>query len=452
MRRITALIIISLVSLNSCMLGPKYSRPSSMKPADKWMTESKYISTADTITNLKWFNIFKDSVLNGLINQAIKGNYDLKNAALRIEQSTAFYKNSTADLLPGFSYLARAQNNNPMANEFSAMGIASWEIDFWGKLRRSRKSSYAQLLASDEGLKTILTTLISDVAGYYFLMRDLDNRLIIAQRMVESRTEYFKLIDARFKGGDVSEIDQLQADQQLSIAIATENSIKRQLNVTERSINILLGQIPQAIPRGNDNVAVTDIPIIPAGLPSSLIENRPDIKQAEYLFQSEVHRIGIAQADRFPTFSITGILGLASPDLTNFLSPGAMVSRATANLFGPIFQFGKNKRRVDVQKKEAEIAANKYMGAYVFALGEVESSLVSIETYNGEYEARKHQAEVATKSLFLSKERYRNGYANYLEVLISESYALDAELSASSIKGQQLTAYIKLYRALGGGW
>lgn len=434
------------------MLGPKYSRPNSLKQPEKWMMEAEFFTTADTITNLKWFNIFKDSVLNNLIQLAIKNNYNLNSASLRIEQSRAAFGNANSNLFPNFNYLANAKNNNPHLNEFSAIGIASWEIDFWGKLRRSKKAAYSQLLASEEGLKTVLTTLISDVASYYFLMRDLDNRLVIARRMIESRKDYFDLIDSRFKGGDVSEIDQLQADQQLSIALATEKSIIRQLNITERTLNILLGETPRNIPRGLANIDQKDIPVIPAGLPSTLLEKRPDIKQAEFVYQSEIHRIGVAQADRFPTFSLTGILGLSSSNLTNFLSPGSVISNASANLFGPIFYFGRNKRRVDIQRKEAQIASNNYMNTYISALSEVESSLVSIATYNEEYEARKHQADVASKSLYLSKEKYRNGYAGYLEVLISESYALDAELAASATRGQQLTAYIKLYRALGGGW
>ncbi len=385
-----------------------------------------------------------------MIDTAIKHNYNLANAALRIEQSQANFSNSKADFLPNAGYFARSRNREPQSNSFSAIGIASWEIDVWGKLRRANRAAYAELLASNEGKKTVLTTflLIADVATYYFLMRDYDYRLKVSQQIVQSRQTYYELIDARFKGGDVSEMDALQADQQLSFAKATVQSIKRQLALTERSLNILLGQMPQEIARGLENSDQPDFPTIPSGLPSSILENRPDVLYAEYLLRAETERIGVAIGQMLPVFNITGILGVASPQLSNF----ALTSSASASLLGPIFNFGKNKRRVTIQRKEAEIAGNQFLNVYISALAEVEGSLVSVQTYKEEYDARIHQVEVANKSLMLSKERYSNGYTNYLEVLISENIALDSELQASATRGQQLTAYIQLYRALGGGW
>ena len=200
------------------------------------------------------------------------------------------------------------------------MATASWEIDFWGKLRHAKRASYAELLASQEGLKTVTTTLISDVASYYFQLRDLDNRLAIAQRTVSSRTEYFNLIRERFQGGDVAELDMLQADQQLSLALATVASVKRQLNGVERSLNILMGEAPQPVPRGLENTSQADFPAIPAGLPSSLLENRPDVKQAEYTLKSQNEQIGVAQAMRFPSVSLTGLLGVANTHITSLFT------------------------------------------------------------------------------------------------------------------------------------
>lgn len=432
----------------ACKVGPDYKRSDKSKAPGNWTTQAEFINTADTITNLKWFALFKDTVLKALIDTAIRNNYNLANAALRIEQARAAYSNSKADLLPGFSYFARARNRDPQANSFSALGIANWEIDVWGKLRRAKRAAYSEMLASEEGMKTVLTTLISDVATYYFLLRDYDYRLKVSEKIVQSREEYYQLINARFKGGDVSELDVLQADQQLSFAKATVQSIKRQLTVTERSLNVLLGQTPRPIARGIENVAQPEFPVIPAGLPSSILENRPDVRQAEFLLMAETERIGVAIGQQLPAFSLTGILGLASPQLSNF----ALTSSASAGLVGPLFNFGKNRRRVAIQRKEAEIATNRFLTVYVSALAEVEASLVSVQTFREEYDARKHQAEVANKSLMLSKERYSNGYTNYLEVLIAEGIALDSELQASATRGQQLSAYVQLYRALGGGW
>jgi len=451
MKKLIISSVILLAVLSSCMVGKKYTRPEVAAP-QTWIGQNNYINTPDSINSLKWFNIFNDNVLNSLIDTALKYNHNLASAALRIEQARAAYGIAKADLLPSVGYSAGAELNSASPNNFNVVATASWEIDFWGKLRHAKKAAYAEILASEEGYKTVTTTLVSDVATYYFQMRDLDNRLKIALRTVNSRTEYFNLINARFKGGDVSELDMLQADQQLAIATATVNSVKRQLNATERSLNILLGQTPQAIARGLENVDQQVVPVIPAGLPSSLLEQRPDVKQAEFYLMAETERIGVTQAMRFPSVSLTGLLGVASADLSSLLSSDAALGSATAGILGPIFAFGANKRRVEIQKYQAEIAANNYLNTYIAALGEVENALVSIETYAGEYEARKRQAESAGKSLMLSQERYKSGYTDYLEVLISENSMLDSELLASQIKAQQLVSYIYLYRSLGGGW
>jgi len=433
------------------MVGPRYTRPATDTLA-VWNNQNQFVNPNDTITNLKWFDIFQDSVLNSLISDALANNNNLKNAVLRIEQSRALYGNSKADLLPSIGYSAIGSVSDPENDAFSIFGTASWELDFWGKLRRSKRASYANMLASEEGMKTVTTTLISDVATLYFSLRDLDNRLVIARQTVESRTEYVGLIDQRFKGGYVSELDLLQAKQSLEIAKATLSSITRQLNSTERSLNVLLGQIPKAIPRGIENKDQANMPKIPAGLPSSILEQRPDVRQAEFLLQAETENIGVAQASRLPNISLTGFLGLASPELSTLIGDDSFASNATATILGPIFSFGKNQRRVDIQRKEAEIAANNYINVYLSALGEVENSLVSIQTYQDEFMARNAQAEAASKALMLSRERYNNGYTEYLEVLIAENSMFDSELLASQAKAQQLSAYIQLYRALGGGW
>jgi len=451
MKRIIFIPVILLAILSSCMVGKKYSRPEMPAPAN-WEAQNKYINAPDSISRLKWFDIFNDNVLNSLIDTALRYNYDLASAAARIEQARAAYGIAKADLLPSVGYSAGASLNSHTSNDFNVVATASWEIDFFGKLRHAKKAAYAEILASEEGLKTVQTTLISDVSTYYFLMRDLDNRLDIAQRSVESRAKYFDLVNARFKGGDVSELDMLQADQQLQVAIATVNIVKRQLNATERSLNILLGQTPQSVVRGIDNADQQVVDVIPAGLPSSLLEQRPDVKQAEYYLEAETERIGVTQAMRLPSVSLTGFLGLASSDLSSLLSGDAFISNAAAGILGPIFNFGANKRRVEIQQKQAELAANNYYKTWISALGEVESALVSIETYAGEYEARKKQATSASRWLMLSQERYNSGYTDYLEVLIAENAMLDSELQASATRAQQLSSYIFLYRALGGGW
>ena len=196
MRKIIYTSVILLAILSSCMVGKKYTRPEMPEPAN-WEAQNKYINTPDSISQLKWFQIFNDTVLNNLIETALMYNYDLASAAARIEQARAAYGIAKADLMPSVGYNAGASLNSHTANDFNVVATASWEIDFFGKLRHAKKAAYAEILASEEGLKTVTTTLISDVSTYYFLMRDLDNRLAIAQRSVESRTEYFNLVNAR---------------------------------------------------------------------------------------------------------------------------------------------------------------------------------------------------------------------------------------------------------------
>ncbi|MFN8256818.1 MAG: efflux transporter outer membrane subunit [Bacteroidales bacterium] len=450
MKKIFA-IILPIVFVSSCLVGPKYSRPQ-LDSLATWNETCDYVDTIDTIINLKWFELFKDTTLNKLIETALKENHDLKNAALRIEQARASYGIAKSYMLPSFDYNASASINSHTSENFEILGTASWEIDFWGKIRHLKRARYNELLASEEGIKTITTTLISDVASFYFRLRDLDHQLLIADSTVLTRTEYFNLVNERFKGGHVAELDKLQAEQQLYIAKATVQSIKRELNYTERSLNILLGQIPQQIARGMKNEDQTEMPDIPVGLPSDILYNRPDVKQAEFYLIAETEQIGVAQAMRFPSFSLTGFFGLGNSDISLLTSKESIIANASANILGPIFAWGRNKKRVDVQRKQAEIAANNYIKTYIAALGEVENSLISVQTYGLEFEARQKQAEAASKALMLSQERYKGGYTDYLEVLIAENAMFDSKLLASSTKAQQLIAYINLYRALGGGW
>jgi multidrug efflux system outer membrane protein len=406
----------------------------------------------DTTINLAWFELFGDSVLNSLISQALDSNTNLRIAALRIQQSRAVYKNAGSYLWPSIGYSASGNIADPATDNFQLLGTASWELDFWGKIRHSKRAAYAEMIASQEGLRSIKTTLVSDVASLYFLLRDLDNRVEVAKQTVVSRTEFYNMVNERFLKGESAELDKLQAEQQLALGQANLASLQRDRNITERSMNILLGQTPGTVPRGLTNTDQPDIPEIPAGLPSTLLENRPDVLAAEQFLVAETEKIGVAQAMRFPSFSLTGLLGVASNDVNTLLNGDALTAGVTGMVMGPIFEFGRNKRRVDIQKAEAEIAMNNYLDTYRRALADVENALSGIKLYRDEYAARTRQVEAARKALMLTKAKYEQGYSNYLEVLIAESYAFDAEMLASFTRGQQLATTVSLYRALGGGW
>jgi len=280
MKKLIFIQLFIVVLLSSCLVGKRYSRPAMAVP-EKYINRDSMAAVAatDTTVNLQWFKLFGDTVLNSLIQQALDTNTNLRIAALRVEQSRLTYLNSKADIWPSFGYSATGQMVSPKSttSNFDILGTASWELDFWGKLRHAKRASYAELIASDEGLKTVKTTLVSDVANLYFLMRDLDNRIDVSRQTLKSRQLYYEIVNQRFLKGESAELDKLQAEQQLALVEASLSSLQRELEITERSMNVLLAQNPQPVPRGLQNAEQVIIPDIPAGLPSTLLEKRPDV-------------------------------------------------------------------------------------------------------------------------------------------------------------------------------
>jgi multidrug efflux system outer membrane protein len=460
MKKLVPLFLAIVLLMSSCLVGKKYHRPDMAAPED-YISRDTMVAVADTASqymnsdstvNLQWFQLFGDTVLNDMIALALDSNFNIKAAANRVQQSRSVFQNSKANLLPSFGYSAQAEMNNPANDDDFIFGTASWELDFWGKLRHAKRAAYAEMLASEEGLKAVKTTIVSDVANLYFQMRDLDNRIEVARQTVESRTIYYIMVNERFLKGEVAELDKLQSEQQLAMAEASLAAFQRELFFTERSLNILLGQNPQIVNRGLQNEEQVILPDIPAGLPSKLLDQRPDVRAAEDMLIAETERIGVTQAMRLPSFSLTGFLGVASGDITTLLTSDAFAGGLTGMIMGPLFEFGKNKRRVDIQRAEAEIAVNNFMNTYRIALSDVENALTSIRIFREEHAARVRQVEAARKALMLTKARYDEGYSNYLEVLIAESYAFEAEQLLSITRAQQLSATVALYRALGGGW
>lgn len=459
MKKILFIALVASLGVSGCLVGPKYVAPD-MPGTGQYMNANTYIDTSSEVVNLKWFNLFNDTVLTSLIDTALYNNYDLRMAISRIEQSNALYGFIKADQYPVFGYSVGAGRTNTTNvpsptdgyNEFNLTGTVSWEIDLWGKIRHSKRGAYNDYLASIEARKAIQTQLVSDVASLYFQLRDVDNKINITRRTIQSRQQSYDILSEQFAKGYIAQLDVFQVEQLLREAEAALPNFERQRTYIEQAIDVLLGQPSAPIRRGIENSMQPLPPAIPAGLPSSLLQNRPDVKAAEYTYIAENERIGVAVAQRYPSFSITGLLGLASPDVGKLLTGDAVSSQLFGGLMGPIFQFGKNKRRVEYQKKEAEIAMYKYQKAYISALSEVESALVACATYKTENDARILQAQAASGGLTLSQARYDNGYVSYLEVLDSQRSLFNSELAVSTVKQQQLNAYVQLYKALGGGW
>jgi multidrug efflux system outer membrane protein len=279
----------------------------------------------------------------------------------------------------------------------------------------------------------------------------LDNRLLIAQRTVASRKENTKIITERYNKGYISELDRFQAVQQEAQAEALVPNIQRQIRQTENALNLLMARNFGTIPRGTSNFNQILLPSIPVGLPSQLLERRPDIRASQKLLEAQFEKIGVAIAARYPSFSLTGILGFASPQLSSLISNG-FVANGFGGLVGPIFQFGQNKRKVDVERIRTQQSQLVYEQTVLASFADVNNALIASKTFEEEYSKRKIQVEAGTKALELSQARYDFGYTSYLEVLIQENNLFDAELQESVLMQQKLNSIVSLYRALGGGW
>jgi multidrug efflux system outer membrane protein len=455
--KIVLSIAVSAMIYSSCVVGPQYATPKQNLPKDFGAG-----AQADSNSLVKWFDLFQDTALQSIIKTTLANNKDLATAANRIDEARLQLDIVRGNTLPSFGYEAqtgggRADNSAlKVGGGFNsgvskAFGVLNWELDLWGRLRRTTEAARAQLLAQQGVTNALKVSLVAEAANAYFLLCDLDNRLKIANRTLEDRKESTKIINDRFEKGYVAELDKLQAVQQEAFAASLLPNIKRQIIQVENALNVLMARMPQAVTRGQLLFAQSLTPEIPAGLPSQLLERRPDIVAAEQSLKAQFQRIGIAKAAMFPTLSLTGILGFASPQLSSMLN-GGFVANGFAGVTGPIFQFNQNKNRVLVEQKRTEQAQLQYEQTVIRAFADVNNALVQTSTYTEEFARKKEQADAAIKAYGLSKARYEYGYTSYLEVLIQENSLFDAELQVSALYQQRLNAMVNLYRSLGGGW
>lgn len=453
---IVILIITSFV-YNSCVVGPQYATPKQTLPKDFGNGVQ-----SDSSALVKWFELFQDTALQTIIKTTLANNKDLATAASRVDEARFQLDVIRVNTLPSFGYQVQTGGGKAessalqVAGGFNtgvdkALGLLNWEIDLWGRLRRTTEAARAQFLAQQSVQNALKVSLIAEAASAYFLLCDLDNRLSIANRTLAARKETTKIITERFEKGYVAELDRLQALQQEAIAAALVPSINRQIVQVENALNVLMARMPQSVTRGQTLFAQAIQPAIPVGLPSQLLERRPDIIAAEQSLKAQFQRIGIAKASMFPTLSLTGVLGFASPQLSSLLSTG-FVANGFAGIAGPIFQFSQNKNRVLVEQKRTEQAQLQYEQTVIKAFADVNNALMQNSTFAEEFARKKEQADAATKAFTLSKARYDYGYTSYLEVLIQENSLFDAELQVSALYQQRLNAMVSLYKSLGGGW
>lgn len=449
-------VVVAAV-LSGCVVGPDYERPEIETPEEF----RQRISTGAAIANTPWWKLFEDPQLERLIIIAIEQNKDLAIASARIEETRARLGFVRADQYPtvdgdvGVGRGNTAEQFLPGAgvqNSYIVSAQFAFEVDLYGRLRRSTEAAQAELLASEDTRNTILISLIADVASAYFLLRDLDERRDIAERTLEARQESTRIIRERFDKGTTPKLDVNQAEIEEADAAVQLASLEREVIQTENLLNVLLGRNPGKITRGEANEQQIMPPGVPAGLPSELLERRPDVRAAEQSLAAQTARIGVAEALRFPSLSLTATAGVASSELRDLTDSNATIWNIGANFFAPIFNAGKNKQRVEIEVALTEQFLNQYELTILRAFQEVEDALAAVRTLKAERAARDMQIGAARSAAFLSRARYDGGVTSYLEVLESERSLFRTELSVSSVRRAQLVAVVDLYKALGGGW
>lgn len=442
--------------LAGCKLGPNYERPELDAPAGY----AQGADAGEALANRPWWEIFDDPDLIELINVALVENKELAIATARRDEVRARLGVTRADLYPQLDgTFGASRGNSPnlfnpsieTSDNFVLAAEAFYEVDLFGRIRRSTEAARADLFASEANRQTVVTAVIADVAGTYFLLRDLDARHEIAARTLKTRQDSTQIIRERFNKGIVPILDVNQAEIQEADAAATLAAIDRQRIQTENLLSILVGRNPGPILRNRSLNDQTLIPSVPGGLPSELLERRPDLRAAEQELAAQTARIGVAEALRWPSLSLTGNIGLVSDELSDLLDADDLWS-VDANLFAPLFNAGRNRQRVEIERARTEALLQSYELAVLAAFAEVEDALAAVRTLKDEYAARQMQVTAARSASTLSRARYDGGVTSYLEVLDSERSLFTAEIAASQVRRAQLVAIVDLYKALGGGW
>lgn len=450
-----AVTLLIALFFSGCSVGPDFQKPQ----YDTLKTFRFDSLKTDSTANIQWWNLFKDPKIRWLVNTALMNNKDLKIAAARIEQANSMLVFTGADRYPSLNYSVQAGRGNfangvkapSESNAFSIMPVLNWEVDFWGKYRRATEAARAELLASEYGYRSVELNLVTLVISTYFLLLDFQNRLEITKATYETRKKSFEIIKKRFEHGIVPEIDVNQAQIQMETAAAGVPFWERSVAKTENALSVLLGQNPGEIDTDlnlGDQIAPASIPV---GIPSEVLRRRPDVLQAENLLKAQNAKVGVAIAQMYPSFSLTGLFGAASNDLSTLLSNGSAWMVA-GSVVGPIFNFNKNTARVKIEKAKTKEALLQYEKTVLNAFRDVEDALVEVRTFRRELDAKRRQVDAARNAVKLSRMRYDQGATSYLEVLESERTLFTSELDLSAVKRNYLAAYLKLYKALGGGW
>ena len=499
MRRLALLTLFALIALTeACPVGPGYRR-SSLGMPDGWRPRAtsedslrrfydslrtsrdtllpagadtarlpfSYDTTlqaprADSTAALRWIDLIQDSVLRQLVDTSLRANRDMRTALAVIDEFRAQYRATRGGLLPQITANGQAGRNQTVFgtlgsftfNQYRATADLSWELDVWGRLRRSTSAAHSDLRAREEDRRALRLSLIGDVATAYFDLRAADLNLAISRRTLDSRRQTLALARRRLDQGLISELDVRQFEAEVASPAASVADFERQVAQQENALSVLVGHNPGAIARGRALTEMAGLIPVPAGVPSALLGNRPDVRSAEATLRAATARIGVAQAAFLPTFTITGQYGSQSTEWSNWFGSGTNIWQAFAGVSIPLFKEGRPGagEQVNVARARASQARSRYEQTVLVALREVEDALVGLRTAQDRSAAQERQVIALRRALQLADMRYRNGVSSYLDVLDAQRGLFGAELALTQAERDQLVGAVQLYRAVGAGW
>ncbi len=463
MRRLSV-VAVTAFWLVGCMIGPNYQHPAVDTPQSFRFEEKEARDT----TNTDWWKQFDSPVLDSLIAEALADNWNVKIAAANIEQAAGVLMQTRAPLFPQIGYSGSAARERLSGSDVVPLGLqglnipnpsssfelvagANWEIDLWGRIRRLTESAQANLCASEEARRGVILSLVAAVATSYFQLLSLDDQLVISQRTLAAYEANVKLFELKFKHGQVSAMILEQAKSQYETAAAAIPPIESQIVRTENGLSILLAHNPGPIERGK-SLPMLGAPAVPSGLPSQLLERRPDLAQAELNLVAANAQIGAAQALYFPTISLTGAMGTAGSDLSNLFTGPARIWSYAGSFTGPIFTAGAIAGQVKQAEAAHKAALLSYRSAIQSAFGDVENALSSHAQLLDQLKAQGRLVTALRKYAFLARKLYDGGYTSYLTVLYAEEQLFPAELAYAQLQGSTLASLVNIYQAMGGGW
>jgi multidrug efflux system outer membrane protein len=469
MRAARVAIVTAAALLTGCAVGPNYKRPAVSIPANYRAPEPLPESRAESLADLKWFQVFHDEKLQQLVRTALAQNYDLRDAVAHVEEARANLGITHSNQLPqvgasgGLEVTRLSRDGSfPLPQSFVAnqnrnwgqagLNLLSFELDIWGRLRRSTEAARANLLSAEENRKAVVSTLVSEVAAGYFQLRELDYELEISERTLSNRRESLQLVRERQGGGVATLLDLRQAEELVSSAAESVPTLQQQIEQTENQIALLLGENPQTIVRGASLVEQSFPPEVPAGLPSTLLERRPDIRAAEQSLVAANANIGVAKAAYFPQISLSGFIGGQSSRLAGLFSGANGAWSFVPQVSQPLFAGGRLKSGVKLAEADRERARIAYEKSIQTAFREVSDALIAHQrTRESRVEQERLVSSLQDRKR-LAYIRYRGGVDTQLNALDADRDLFQAELTLAQIRYSELLSVVQLYKALGGGW